>query len=260
MRSSVRLVLVPVRLVLVLFLAFGAVALSANPIVVSPPANDWANPPLAIVAENVNLTVGRDLTMVSGQYMFQYVEKDDVGHLARIFIHYPLYVEKGLRDWQEVATASDIKLQVGPQTFLPTSGGLISADYLSDFPIPEDAAVAFLTFEIPRDVAKWRFEVTITHVQPNFHYRGALLAAYTPWLPKIIKTQKVYNFTDQDFSVAIKALEGISIKRYTANAQVVPETAGAVVVAPEHRKTIAVEILPAKPVEPGKAGGPPAKP
>jgi hypothetical protein len=216
---------------------------------------DWANPPLAVAASRVELTVGRELTLVSDRSMLQYVERDDAGHSSRLIVHYPLYVEKGLRDWRDAATAADIKLQVGEQTLRPVDGDLVSPEFLSEFPIPEDAGVAVLSFEIPRSLAKLRFEVVISHVQPNFHYRGALLAAYTPWLPKMIKTQKVYGFANEDFSVAFRPLSGIKFRKFTAHPKVVADTPAEFSVVPEHRKTIAVEILPedAPPAQPAES-------
>jgi len=208
-------------------------------------ADDWANPPFTVVAARVELTVGRELSMVSIRMMLQYVERDDTRHNARVFVHCPLYVDKTVTDWHDAVSAADIKLQVAGQIFTPVDGGIVSADVLSDYPVPEDAAVAFLTFEIPRSAATWRFEVQVNHIQPNFHHHGALLAAFTPWLPKVTHVQKVFEFADKDFEVVIRGLSGVTFRKYTANDEVLADTPTELKVIPVHRKTIAVEILPA---------------
>ncbi len=226
----------------------------------NPVAGDWANPPFCIVAERVEVTVGPTLSIVSGRYMFEYVEKDDVEQLPRLFIHYPLYVEKGLRDWRDIVDATEIKLQIGDQSFRPEWAGAIRRDFLSDYPMPDDADVAFVTFRIPRAVAKLRFEARISHVQPNFHYRGVLLAAYTPWLPKFSQFKNAYGLDDLDFEVDLKAAPGITLQRFPTDEKLRKESPEEFIVFPEHRKTIAVEVRPNKSPEATPGTRPPTPP
>lgn len=208
----------------------------------APIAGDWINPPLALVSQQVELTVGRELTMVASTSVYQYVARDDFDHRARLYIHYPLYVETGLKDWREIVTSSEIKLEIGAVAYAPTTGGFFAADVISDFPVPEDAAVAYLVFEIPRELATRRFEARITHLQPNFHHRGALLAAYTPWLPKFVDFVKLLRPDEHNFEVSVRAMSDVTFRRYTAQGTVLRETPATLVVIPEHRKTIAVEL------------------
>ena len=116
--------------------------------------------------------------MVSSKYFYQYVEKDDPDHQAHLLLSYPMYVEKGLKNLDDIVSASAIRLQVGEQAIDPREAEFVATDCLSGFPVPEDAQIAVLTFDIPRSVARLRFPVTVTHLQPNYHYKGALIAAF----------------------------------------------------------------------------------
>ena len=233
------------RLLLLACLA-GAPVLPAAPIAVAP-----AGTPLIVVAAKVELTIGREMAMVSGRYMYQYVEKDDDDHQSRLLLQYPVYLEKGLKSLEDMISASSIRLQLGDQTFYPTAGDYLAPEVLSDYPAPEDAAVAMLTFEIPRASARLRFEVTITHLSPNFHSHGALLAAYTPWLPRSYEYRNAYGLQDHDFEVSLRAIEGFALQPFPTKARVLQETPTELVVFPEHRKTIAAEVV-AVPATTGK--------
>lgn len=201
--------------------------------------------PLAVVQHKVEVSVGREMSMVSERYMLQYVERDDTDSQQRLRFQYPLYVEKGLRNTRgDILDSSSIHLEVGGQALAPIEAQLVAPESLSDYPVPEDAAVAQLTFAIPRELARLRFEVTITHLQPNFHYRGAWLAAFTPWYPKAIRIPQPLTPDEVDFSVTFKALSGVTLKKFSALGRILQENPGELSVVSEHRQTVAVEVVP----------------
>jgi hypothetical protein len=231
------------RLLILGFLGIGATVM-AEPV---PMVAEGG--PLTVVQHKVEVSVGREMSMVSERYMLQYVERDDTDPQQRLRFIYPLYVEKGLRNNREdILAASVVALEVGGQSLAPIDAQLVVPEALSDYPVPEDAAVAQLTFAIPRDLARLRFEVTITHLQPNFHYKGVWLAAFTPWYPKAIHIPQPLAPDEVDFSVTLKALAGVSLKKFSAVGRILRETPTELSVASEHRQTVAVEIgaAPAK--------------
>ncbi len=200
--------------------------------------------PLAVVQHKVEVSVGREMSMVSQRYMLQYVARDDTDPQQRLRFVYPLYVEKGLRNTREdILDASSVHLEIGGQALAPIEAQLVAPESLSNYPVPEDAAVAQLTFAIPRDLARLRFEVTITHLQPNFHYKGAWLAAFTPWYPKSIRSLQPFAPDEVDFSVTLKALSGVSLKKYSALGRILKNTPTELSVVSEHRQTVAAEIV-----------------
>jgi hypothetical protein len=195
-------------------------------------AGDWTNPPLYIVSEQVELIVGRDLTVVSGRYVFEYVEKEDLERLPRVCVHYPLYVKGDVADWREVQSRTNFDFKIGSYSFAPTSGSIVRTESLSDYPLPEDAAVAFLTFEIPRKLAEQGFEVTIRFTQPNFRYNGGRLSIHTPWLPKSMQRHPYFTLADNTFDLRLAASQGVTIHRIPTDGQVISESPTELVVVP----------------------------
>jgi hypothetical protein len=226
------------RFLLLLSFVASAAVLRAEAIAMVAPGG-----PLAVVSARAELTVGKEMSMLYSKFMYQYMERDDPGHNSRLFLRYPLYVEKGLKNLDDIVSASAIHLQVGDQTIDPREAEFVAPETLSDYPVPEDVAVAVVTFEIPRSVARLRFEVVIQHLQPNFHYHGALLAAYTPWLPKAIRPISAYNLEDHEWEVSLKALKEVRLKKVTAPGKVLKDADDELIAVPEHRQTLAVEIV-----------------
>ncbi len=223
-----------------LSLLTSAAVLHAEPIAIV-----GAGSPLAAVAARIEVTVGREMSMVSSKYYYQYLEKDDPDHSAHLLLAYPLYVEPGLKTLDDIISASALRLQVEDQPIAPREAELVPPGFLSGYPVPEDAQVALVTFDIPRSVARVRFPVTITHLQPNYHYHGALLAAFTPWLPKMIRAASGYALEDHEWEVSLHALNGVTLKQLAAPGKILADTAAELTAVPEHGKTLAAEILPA---------------
>ncbi|HVU17765.1 MAG TPA: hypothetical protein VHD32_12635 [Candidatus Didemnitutus sp.] len=207
--------------------------------------------PFKIVAEKVDLTVGKDLTLVSDRCTLKYVESEDPGHMGMVWIRYPIYADSDFADSDEAARAEDLKLQIGPNTYPPASGGHVEYAVLSDFPIVEGARVFFVTFAIPRDAARLRFDAVITHLQPNFHYRGATVALYTPWLPRQESRGITFGAAEPPFTVTLHAGSGLGLKLLSSAEKALVNTTSAVSVVAEHRQTVAVEVAPTAPAQTG---------
>ena len=227
------------RLIAFLIVVAGSVLLQAEPIAIVA-----AGGPLAVVAARVEVSVGKEMSMVSSKYFYQYVEKDDPDHQAHLLLSYPMYVEKGLKNLDDIVSASAIRLQVGEQAIDPREAEFVATDFLSGFPVPEDAQIAVLTFDIPRSVARLRFPVTVTHLQPNYHYKGALIAAFTPWLPKMIRVPNGYSLEDHEWEVSLRALSGVTLRKVALPGKVLQESSTELAVVPDHGKTLAAEIVP----------------
>ncbi|HEY4300524.1 MAG TPA: hypothetical protein VGM73_06615 [Candidatus Didemnitutus sp.] len=219
--------------------------LAAAVVTPKPVVTDWANPPFDIVAGNVDLTVGQDMSLVSARYIFKYVEAEDADHAARVFIHYPFYAPADSADWQDAANTADLKLEVKGQTLRPIAGSRIDYSSLTEFPIVDNAQVFVATFEVPRSMARVRFEGTISHVQSNFHYRGDTVSLFTPWLPRVEKKPHLFHDGDRDFTVTVHAMSGLACRLISPNAKVIENSPAEIVVVSEHRQSVAVAVQPA---------------
>jgi len=228
-----------------LLLLFGLIAGPAG-LVAAPMELERNGPPLAVIGAKVELTVGRALSTVNAVYLVQYLPKDDPDHDAKLSLQCAIYVDKSLTDPADIANAAAAQLVVGRQSFTPDAVEIVPADRISDYPVPEDAAVALLRFDIPRTIAHVRFEATLNWIQPNFHYHGALLAAYTPWLPHMIVNTPIFAPDQHDFEVSLKPVTGVILKKYAIQSRLLRESADELVYLPMHRQTIAAEIQPAK--------------
>ena len=203
-------------------------------------AGDWENPPLYVVSEKIELIVGRELTVVSGHLVFRYEPKDDTEHLPQLYLHLPLYVKRGTGEWSAGVDAANFELQIAGLAFKPASGSIVGADSLSNYPVPEDAEVAFLTFAVPRALAEPGFEVTINYVQSTFSYLGARLALFTPWQPRSMRQHPYLALADNVFELRVTAARGVFFRRIPNDTPILSESPTVIVAVPDHRKTIAV--------------------
>jgi len=205
-------------------------------------AVDWENPPLYIASESVELIVGQELTVVSGRFVYQYVKADDTEHLPQVYFHYPVYVKSDVTDGRAIEEAAGFVLLIGDQPLRPVSGSIVRADALSNYPVPEDAAVGFLTFAVPRVLAEQGFEATVRYVQPNFRYRGGRMALHTPWLPRSMRQHPFLNLPDNVYGLRVTAGKDVALQRIPTDAPVLGESAAEITAVPEHRKTVAVTL------------------
>jgi len=205
-------------------------------------AGDWENPPLYVVSEKVELIVGQELTVVSGRFVFQYVKADDTERLPQVYFHFPVYVKRDITDWRVAQDAAGFELQIGGRVFRPVSGSLVAAESISSYPVPEDAAVVFLTFAVPRSLAEPGFEAIVHYVQPNFTYLGGRLALHTPWMPRSMRQHPYLALADNVFEVRLSAGRDVSLQRVPTEVAVLAESPTEITAVPEHRQTIAVTL------------------
>lgn len=223
-------------------LLFAALAL-ATPSVVSAKPSDWAPSPIEVVSENVHVSVGDKLALIVGRYWYQYNQKFDDGISPRIAIYYTTFVPKSYATRSDIIDISQIRMTIGDQSFTPETARILSDEEVGAIQVaPKDFAVAWFVFQIPRTIAKLRFDVLIEHGQPLYDYEGKHIAAYLPWLPELEGTRKDLELKDSDFVVTFEALPKVTLKPESINIKVVESTPTKLVVHPVHLENIAVSV------------------
>ncbi|HEY9155223.1 MAG TPA: hypothetical protein VIM69_08840 [Opitutaceae bacterium] len=221
---------------------FGAIFALAGSYASARP-NDWTPSPIEVVSENVHVSVGDKLALVVGRYWYQYNRKFDDGISPRIAIYYATFVPKSYASRSDIIDISQIRLTVGEQSFTPETARILTDEEVGAIQVaPKDFAVAWFVFQIPRAVAKLRFDVLIEHGQPLYDYEGKHIAAYLPWLPELESTRKDLELKDSDFVVTFEALPKVTFKPESINTKVVESTDTKLVVHPVHLENIAVSV------------------
>jgi hypothetical protein len=230
------------------FLAPGSIAVAALVYLAAPSCgaakpNDWAPSPIEVVSENVHVSVGEKLALVVGRYWYQYNQKFDDGVSPRIPIYYATFVPKSYTTRADIIDLSQIRLTIGEQSFNPETARILTDEELGAIQVaPKDFAVAWFVFQIPRAIAKLRFDVLIEHGQPLYDYEGKHIAAYLPWLPELEETRKDLELKDSDFVVTFEALPKVTFKPESINTKVMESSATKLVVHPVHLENIAVAV------------------
>ena len=221
---------------LVFFVGLGLTILGAVP-------SDWAPAPIVVVSENVNVSVGPQMALVVGRYWYQYVAKLDDRVSQRIPIYYATFVPKNVTAFRDLLEVSQVKLMLGERMFLPESARILSDEETGILQIaPKDAAIAWFVFQIPRDLARLRFDVVISHFQPHYHYEGKSIAAYWPWLPQLDPLRKDLELMDKDFVVTVEALPHVRLKAESINAHLESSSPERLIVHPTHGENIAAAV------------------
>jgi hypothetical protein len=199
-------------------------------------------PPMAVVSQNVLVSVGPKMSMVVGRYWYQYIPSFDDG-AQRIAIHYLAFVPKDASSHAELLEISQVKLMVGERQFLPETARVLEPAEVGAIELPpEDAAVALFTFQVPRSLATLRFDVVISHFQPHYRYEGQNIAAFLPWLPHLEELRRPQELKDSDFIVSFEALAGAKFEHATTNLEVRQKSDNKLVVHPRHFTNIAVRV------------------
>lgn len=201
--------------------------------------------PLTVVSESVHVSIGPEMALIVGRHWLQYVpRKDDV--TPRIAVHYPAFVPKGVTAHDELLELTQVKMMVGETEYRPESSRILDAAELGAIQVaPEDAAVAWFTFQIPRRVARHRFDVVISRFQPHYHREGKTVAAYWPWLPDLEALRLELELKDSDYILTFEGLPGTEIELLSTPSVVVKQTATLLTVRPRHLENIAVAVKPA---------------
>ncbi|PTY07693.1 hypothetical protein DB347_05540 [Opitutaceae bacterium EW11] len=211
----------------------------------TPAPADWVQPPVMVVSENVNVSVGEKMALVVGQYWLQYESKFDDPDIKLVSVYYPVFVPKGDSTYAAIQETTQAKLVLGGREFPAAEARQLTDEELgATQALPEDGAIAWIVFKIPRELARLRFEVMISHFQPVYHREGKTIAAYLPWLPNLEPLRTSHELKDADFVITFDALPGVTIEPVSANEKVVSKTPKQLVVHPVHGETIAVAVLP----------------
>jgi hypothetical protein len=219
-----------------------------------PPAEviavDPVRLPFCLVTESVRVSVGKDLSIVEGDYDFKYVRRFEAGQAPdRIAFQYPVFVPKGVDDLETLVAITQAKLRVGTVEFSPEGLALLveNPSGLLQF-VPEDVRVFVFTFLIPRALLRQQCRLHITHYQPHYRFAGKEVSAFLPLLPDFELFKNELLFSRSDFTVEFEALDAVRLRRLSANEYVAQESPQRVKVHPVHRENIAVEVThPAQP-------------
>lgn len=208
----------------------------------TPAPHDWTQSPVVVVSEQVNVSVGESMALIVGRYWYQYVPRfDDQG--TRVAIYYPAFVPSGITTYDDLLETTQITLKLGKREFRPESARVLSDEETGSIPtLPAGAAVAWFTFQIPRNLAELRFDVLITHAQPHYRYDGKSVAAYWPWMPNLEPLRQELELLDKNFVVTMEALPGVTLTPLTSNDHVELATPKRWILHPRHAENIAAAV------------------
>ena len=229
-------------------LLFSIILIATTVLPASSVPSDWIQPPITVVAENVKVSVGERMALVVGRYWYQYVQRFDDRSSARVPIYYVTFVPDTVTAYQDLLEASQVKLMLGEREFRPDSARLLTDEEIGQVAtLPHGIALAWFTFQIPRELAELRFDVVISHVQPYYTYEGKSVAAYFPWLPNLELLRQELELLDKNFVVTFEALPATTFEKLTNNHRADPSTPRRLEVHPAHQENIAVSVSTAAP-------------
>jgi len=221
--------------------ALPALLLLPSAVLFGAPKNTILSP-IAVVSEAVHVSVGPKMALIAGRYWYQYVPRFD-DHTPRIAIHYAAFVPKEASTRRELLEASQIKMMIGEREFLPEDARVLDLAELGAMEaLPEDAVVAWFTFQIPRELARLRFDVVISHFQPHYRFKDKTVAAYWPWLPHLEELRLPMELKPIDYLVTFEALAGAKIALISHPSNVKEQSDTKLVVHPLHLENIAVAV------------------
>jgi hypothetical protein len=224
---------------LTLFPLVGALPLHADLIAV-----ESARSPFCLVAESVKVSVGKQLSMVEGEYDFKYVSRfDRADRSDRIAFQYAAFAPKEADSLEALVEITQIKLRVGTVEFAPEDFAFVEEDAGASLQIvPEDARGVIFTFRIPRALLHQQCTLHISHYQPHYRFAGKKVSAWLPLLPDFEALKNEFLYSRVDFTVEFEAVDAVQLHRLSINESVVQETPQRVKVHPVHRENIAVAV------------------
>ncbi|MGA2444310.1 MAG: hypothetical protein ABSG50_02640 [Opitutaceae bacterium] len=217
----------------------GALPLRADLIAV-----ESARFPFCLVGESVKVSVGKQLSMVEGEYDFKYVPRfDRADRSDRIAFRYAAFAPKEADSLETLIEITQIKLRVGTVEFAPEDFAFVEEDAGASLQIaPEDARGVIFTFRIPRALLHQQCTLHISHYQPHYRFGGKKVSAWLPLLPDFEALKNEFLYSRVDFTVEFEAVDAVRLHRLSANESVVQETPQRVQVHPIHWENIAVEV------------------
>jgi hypothetical protein len=213
-------------------------------------AVESARSPFCLVAESVRVSVGRQLSMVEGEYDLKYVPRlDRAERSARIAFPYAAFVPKEADSLEALIETTQLKLRVGPVEFAPEDFVPLEDGAETSLQIfPESARLVIFTFRIPRALLHQQCTLHISHYQPHYQFAGKKVSAWLPLLPDFDAFKNEFLYSRVDFTVEFEAVDAVQLHRLSINESVVQETPHRVKVHPVHRENIAVAVEePAQP-------------
>ena len=191
------------------------------------------------------MSVGKDLSIVEGDYDFKFVRRLAVGGtLDRIAFQYPVFAPKEIDNLETLTAITQAKLRVGTVEFAPEDFTLW-AENAGGPPqfISEEVRVFILTFMVPRALLRQQCRLHFSHYQPHYQFAGKEVSACLPLLPDFESFKDELLFSRDDFTVEFEAVDAVRLRRLSANESVARETPQRVTIHPVHRENIAVEVL-----------------
>jgi len=224
---------------------FGALSLHGELLAV-----ESARSPFCLVAASVRVSVGRQLSMVEGDYELKYVPRlDRAERTDRIAFQYAAFVPKEADSLEALVEITQLKLRVGtvefaPEDFVPW--GDRAETSLQIF--PENARLVIFIFRIPRALLHRQCTLHLSHYQPHYQFAGKQVSAWLPLLPDFEEFKNEFLYSRVDFTVEFEAVDAVQLHRLSGNESIVQETPQRVKVHPVHRENIAVAVEePARP-------------
>lgn len=213
-------------------------------------AVDPVRSPFCLVTESVRVSVGKDLSIVEGDYDFKYLRRlEAVESTDRIAFQYPIFAPKDADDLESVVAITQARLRVGTVEFAPEDFTLLAEAGGSPLPfVPEDVRVLILRFMVPRALLRQQCRLHISHYQPHYRFAGKEVSACLPLLPDFESLKDELLFSRVDFTVEFEAVDAVKLRRLSANESVAQETPLRVKIHPVHRENIAMEVIrPSRP-------------
>ena len=200
--------------------------------------------PFCLVAESVQISVGKDMALVEGDYDFRYVRRYDAAALPdQISFPDAVFVPKSAESLEDFIALTEAKLHVGSLDFAP--GDFVALPDGSGTAIqipPAEARIVLLVFKIPRRLLRQQCRLHISHCQPHCHCAGKTVAACLPLLPDFESLKNELLFSRSDFTVEFETVDAVQLHRLSVNQSVERETPQHVSVHPVDREIIAVEV------------------
>jgi hypothetical protein len=221
----------------------------ALPAAVGPPpagviAVDPVRSPFCLVTESVRVSVGKDLSIVEGDYDFKYVRRFEPGQTPdRIAFQYPVFAPKEVDNLETLIAITQPRLRVGSLEFAPEDFTVLAEPASGSLQfVSEDVRVFIFTFLIPRALLRQQCRLHISHYQPHYRFAGKEVSACLPLLPDFESLKDELLFSRIDFIVEFEAVDAVRLRRLSANESVAQESPQRVKVHPVHRENIAVEV------------------
>jgi hypothetical protein len=232
--------LVAMRIFLLVLLAVAGV----RPVRADLIAVESARSPFCLVAESVRVSVGKQLSMVEGEFDLKYVPRlDRTEQSAPIAFQYAAFTPKEADSLEALVEITQIKLRVGtvelaPEDFLALESGAETGSSI----LPENARLVIFTFRIPRALLHQQCALHISHYQPHYTFAGKSVSVWLPLLPDFEAFKNEFLFSRVDFTVEFEAVDAVQLHRLSRNDSVEQETPVRLKVHPVHRESIVVAV------------------